>query len=175
MTVATSAVRFEAMPEGPPDDAGATVTPLASDSSRIGFVKAIPALFRSGLRSARAHAKEAIDSLSVAIGEPPRRPFEDPDAPSRLPWVADLAVICCILAVVMLVMAFATMPGDCGSSEDQDAANAAVTVEQTGFSKCCEKCIRVMLAVIFLAVCVDEGGAVLNVQHPFIPALLRSF
>jgi len=171
MTVATSAAMFEAMPEGPPDDAGATVTPVASGSSRMGFVKRILTLLRSGLRSARAHAKEAIDSLSVAIGEPPRRPLEDPDAPSGLPWAADLAIICCILAVVMVVMAFATMPGDCGSSEDQDAAHVAVTVEQTGFAKCCDKFIRVMLVVIFPAI----GGSVLNVPHPLIPALLRSF
>lgn len=171
MTVATSAAMFEAVPEGPPDDAAATGTPLASGSSRMELVERIPTLVRSWLRSARAHAKEAIGSLSVAIGAPPRRPFEDPDVPSQLPWAADLAIICCILAAVMIVMAFTTMPGDCGSSEAQDAAHAAVTVEQTGFAKCCEKFIRVILVVIFPA----AGGAVLNAQHPLIPALLRSF
>lgn len=131
----------------------------------------IPTLLRLALRSARAHAKEAIDSLSVAIGEPPRRPFEDPDAPSGLSWAADLAIICCILATIMVVMAFATMPRDCGSSEDEDAAYAAVAVEQTGFAKCREKFIRVILVVMFPAI----GGGLLNAQHPLIPALLRSF
>lgn len=171
MTVATSAAMFEAMPEGPPDDAGATGTPLASGSSLIGYVDRIPALLRSVLRNARSYAKNAIDSLSVAIGEPPRRPFEDPDAPSGLPWAADIAIVCFVLAAVMVVMAFATMPSDCGSIEDQDAALAAVTVEQTGFAKCRAKFIRVLLVVLFPAV----GGGVLNLEHPVIPALLRSF
>jgi hypothetical protein len=162
---------FEAMPEGLPDDAAATGTPLASGSSLMGFVGRIPELSRLALRNARACAKNAIDSLSVAIGEPPRRPFEDPDAPSGLPWAADIAIVCFVLAAVMVVMAFATMPSDCGSSKDQDAAHAAVTVEQTGFAKCRAKFIRVLLVAIFPAV----GGGVLNVQHPVIPALLRSF
>jgi hypothetical protein len=161
---------FEAMPEGPPDDAAATITPLASGSSLMGFVDRIPALSRSALRNAWACAKNAIDSLSVAIGKPPRRPFEDPDAPSGLPWAADIAILCFALAAVMVVMAFATMPSDCGSSEDQDVPLAAVTVEQTGFAKYRTKFIWVLLVAIFPAV----GGAVLNVQHPVIPALLRS-
>jgi len=161
---------FEAMPDDPPDD-GATGTPFASRSSLIGFVDRISALLCSVLRSVRARAKNAIDSLSDAIGAPPRRPFEDPDAPSGLPWALDIAIVCFVVAAVMVVMAFATMPSDCGGIEDQDAALAAVTVEPTGFARCRATFIRVFLVAVFPAI----GGGVLNVEHPVIPALLRSF
>lgn len=109
--------------------------------------------------------------MPVALGEPPRRPLEDPDAPRSLPGeVADLAIVCCILAVAMFAMASATMPHDCGSSEVHDATLAAASLEETGFAKCRAKFFRVLLVAIFPAV----GGGLLNVQHPLIPALLRS-
>jgi len=168
VTVAASAAMLEAMPEGPPDDARATGTSFASCSFLMDLFTKIQVLLRSVLGSAVAYAKDSFYSISVATGEPPRRPFEDPDAPSWLPWVVDVAIIFCILAVAMFVLAFATMPRDCEGSEDKESTHAEGTVEHGEFAKSGAKVFRVILMAVLPAV----SGAMLNVKHMLIPALL---
>lgn len=171
VTVAASAAMLEAMPEGPPGDAGAAGASFASCSNLMDLVARIPVLLRSVLRGAVAYTRESFDNLSAAAGEPPRRPFEDPDAPGGLPWAVDAAIICCILAVAMFALAFATMPRDCEGSKDPESTHAEGTPEQTEFAKGGAKVFRVILMAVLPAV----SGAMLNVKHVLVPTLLCSF
>ncbi|CAK0804310.1 unnamed protein product, partial [Prorocentrum cordatum] len=172
VTVAASAAVLDTMPEGPPDSArGPSAAPLPGGSFLLDLAAKVPALLRSALQGAGACAREAFGGLSAALGEPPRRPFEDPSAPGGLPWVADVAMVCCILAVVMFVLAFATMPRGCEVGEDPDAVHEEDPAEQTGFARIRARLFRVIVVAIMPA----AAGATLNAKRALIPALLCSF
>ncbi|CAK0805535.1 unnamed protein product [Prorocentrum cordatum] len=168
VTVAASAAMLEAMPEGQPDGGGSTGTSFASCSFLKDLVADVPVLLRSVLRGAAAYARDSLDGLAAAAGEPPRRPFEDAGAPSWLPWAVDAAIVCGILAVVLFALAFAAMPRPCGGGQEAEPGGAEGAGGPTELAKGGAKVFRVVMMAVLPAV----SGALLNVKHVLVPALL---
>lgn len=168
VTVATSAAMLEALPESA---MGSEQMGHASGAVLPDLVGGFVSLLSSALKGVGAQMKESINDLFVAIGEPPRRPFEDADAPSALLWAADIAIIFFALATVLFVLCFVTHIRGCEANKDPDAETAWSPDGKPEVTSPLTKSVRALAIIVLPAL----SGGMLNLKHPLVPALLCGF
>ncbi|CAK0846463.1 unnamed protein product [Prorocentrum cordatum] len=128
-------------------------------------------VLRSALVGAGLQVREVMQDLTAALGEPPRRPFEEPGSGGGLSWAVGAAVVCGVLAARLCALSFAAMPGECeawrppaagprGPEDDQEEEELVV--------RPITKIFRLLLTVI----CPAFFGSLLNIKHTLVPALL---
>jgi len=106
--------------------------------------------------------------LTVAVGEPPRRPFEENDA-GYMFCIVDVAILCLIIAACLLAVGFATMPRECEVGEGPASGALVSEDEQEENTRpIIGKETRMFIAVVFSAL----SGGVLNVKSSVLSALL---
>jgi len=168
VTAATSvAMQLEALPDDSPARTGAVGTTLATSSILPELLAGLARFLRSALTDAGAYVQEAIQSLTLAVGEPPRRPFEENDA-WHLVCLMDLAILCFILATCLFAVAFAMMPRECEVGKELASGAIGSEDEQEEVVRPICRGSRMFMAVIFSAL----AGGVLNIKHRLLSALL---
>lgn len=173
VTVATSAV---IQPEALPDDSSvftsAAGTLLTISASPFGLLADLACFFFSSVTGAGALVREVIQDLTVAIGEPPRRPFEENDVGHCLSWAMDIVVVCFVLAACLFALSFASMPQECSAGDrlasgffealrpEDEQDDEAVLRSSDGFR---------MLIALTLPVL---SGVAVSIRHSLVSALL---
>lgn len=167
----SAAIQFEALLDDSSVFSSAAGIPLATSSFLFDLLTGLFGFLLSALTGAGALVKETIQDLTVAIGEPPRRPFEENDAGNRLSWAMDIVVVCFVLAMCLFALGFAMMPQECNAGKEpasrffealwpEDEEDEAVPHFGDG--------TRMIIA---LTLPVLSGGAV-SIRHSLVSALL---
>lgn len=157
VTMATSAaVQLEALLDG---------------CSVLTFAAGLAGCLLSGLVGAGAFVKEVIQELTVAIGEPPRRPFEENDAGTRLFWAMDIVVVFFVLATCLFALGFAMMPQECDAGKEPASGLFEVLGPEDEqdetvlpFSDGTRMLIALTLPVL--------SGGVISIKHSLVSAFL---
>lgn len=168
VTVATSvAMHLEALPDGPAARAGAAAgAPLATGSVLPELLASLARFLRSALTDAGGYVQEAVQSLTVAVGEPPRWPFEE-GGTGHLLCMVDAAILCSILAACLFVTGFAMMPRECDVVKEAACGAIGSEDDQEEVVRPTSKETRMLMAVV----CALSGG-VLNIKHELLSTLL---
>jgi hypothetical protein len=164
VAAATSAVmQLEALPDSSSARTGAAGAPLANGSLLSDFA-CLARFALLTLTGAGTHVKEVIQGLTVSIGEPPRRAFEESGA-GMLFWAYDIAVVSFIVATCLFALGFATMPQQCGVGKVPASRALGSEVDQeVGRFKDTGLLIAVILTVF--------SGRLLSIKRPLVSALL---
>lgn len=168
VTVATSvAMQLEALPDSSSVRTGAVGAPLATSSILSELLAGFARFLRSALTGAGAYVQEAIQSLTLAVGEPPRRPFEENDA-GHLICIMDVGILCFILAMCLFAVSFASMPREDEVGKELASGPFWSEDEQEEVVRPVCKESRMFMAVVFSAL----AGGVLNINHWLLSTLL---
>jgi hypothetical protein len=161
-------MQLEALPDGSSARAGAAGTPFATGSFISDLVADLAGFLHSALTSAGAYVREAIHDLTVAIGEPPRRPFEENDAGNGLFWTMDIVIVLLILATCLFASGFVTMSRECDVGKEPASGSFGSEDEQEEVARPISRGTRMFMAIILPAL----SGSMLNVKHSLVSALL---
>mmetsp|Transcript_82220 Transcript_82220/g.255320 ORF Transcript_82220/g.255320 Transcript_82220/m.255320 type:complete len:201 (+) Transcript_82220:83-685(+) len=120
--------------------------------------------------------RETACTVGSAIGQPPQRPFEDPETPSLMLWACDLAVGSSLAAVVLFTVAFTGLNALDHSADEGEATstmerNAQEQLAIIGPDKWLLGRMKMIMVVWVSAV----SGGLLNVKHVLWSTMLLGF
>uniref|UniRef100_A0A7S4RSK4 Uncharacterized protein n=1 Tax=Alexandrium monilatum TaxID=311494 RepID=A0A7S4RSK4_9DINO len=110
--------------------------------------------------------QDAVCTVGSAIGLPPQRPFEDPDAPSLVLWACDMAVGSSLAVVVFFTVAFTGV-----NALDRTAEETQDQIVVIGPDKWLVGRMKMIIVVWVSAV----SGGLLNVKHVLWSTMLLGF
>jgi len=144
---------------------------LAASLFPFDLLAGFAALLLSAMTGAGAFVKESIQDLSVAIGDPPRRPFEENGAGNCLAWAMDIVVVCFILAACLVALGFAMMPQECILGQEPAAGLFEALRRDDDQEEPVLPFSDGARMLIALALPVLSGGAI-SIKHSLVSALL---
>lgn len=135
---------------------------LDADKPKWGWSHAI-ASFTEWLR-------DAIASVVEVVGAPPRRPLDEPDPSLALLWAGDIAILCVVAGLILLIGAFTANNSPWSAGEDTKVASFSKAAPSAFLEISHRLTGRVSVTAVVLLSAV--AGGTLNIKHALRSALL---